>query len=240
MLLCRTLDWAEINKSNGFQEADMRILIVEDDTLLGDGIRVGLSQQGYAADWVEDGAMAQTALLANEYEAIVLDLGLPKVSGLELLKDLRKQGNDTPVIILTAQDGVEDRIKGLDTGADDYLTKPFDLEELTARLRALLRRRGGRSTPVIEHGDIVVDPASHSVKKEGVVVEISPREFTILQLLLENQGKVMSRSRLEEGLYAWNDEVESNTVEVHIHHLRKKLGAKLIRTIRGVGYIIDK
>ena len=218
----------------------MRILIVEDDTLLGDGIRVGLSQQGYAADWVEDGAMAQTALLANEYEAIVLDLGLPKVSGLELLKDLRKQGNDTPVIILTAQDGVEDRIKGLDTGADDYLTKPFDLEELTARLRALLRRRGGRSTPVIEHGDIVVDPASHSVKKEGVVVEISPREFTILQLLLENQGKVMSRSRLEEGLYAWNDEVESNTVEVHIHHLRKKLGAKLIRTIRGVGYIIDK
>ena len=218
----------------------MRILIVEDDTLLGDGIRVGLSQQGYAADWVEDGAMAQTALLANEYEAIVLDLGLPKISGLELLKDIRKKGNDTPVIILTAQDGVEDRIKGLDTGADDYLTKPFDLEELTARLRALLRRRGGRSTPVIEHGDIVVDPASHSVKKDGEVIDISPREFTILQLLLENQGKVMSRSRLEEGLYAWNDEVESNTVEVHIHHLRKKLGAKLIRTIRGVGYIIDK
>lgn len=218
----------------------MRILIVEDDTLLGDGIRVGLSQQGYAADWVEDGAMAQTALLANEYEAIVLDLGLPKISGLELLKDIRKKGNDTPVIILTAQDGVEDRIKGLDTGADDYLTKPFDLEELTARLRALLRRRGGRSTPVIEHGDIIVDPASHSVKKDGEVIDISPREFTILQLLLENQGKVMSRSRLEEGLYAWNDEVESNTVEVHIHHLRKKLGAKLIRTIRGVGYIIDK
>ena len=218
----------------------MRILIVEDDTLLGDGIRVGLSQQGYAADLVEDGAMAQTALLANEYEAIVLDLGLPKISGLELLKDIRKQGNDTPVIILTAQDGVEDRIKGLDTGADDYLTKPFDLEELTARLRALLRRRGGRSTPVIEHGDIIVDPASHSVKKDGEVIDISPREFTILQLLLENQGKVMSRSRLEEGLYAWNDEVESNTVEVHIHHLRKKLGAKLIRTIRGVGYIIDK
>ncbi|MDH5256910.1 MAG: response regulator transcription factor [Gammaproteobacteria bacterium] len=218
----------------------MRILIVEDDTLLGDGIRVGLSQQGYAADWVEDGDMAQSALLTNEYEAIILDLGLPKVSGLELLKEIRKKGDDTPVIILTAQDGVEDRINGLDTGADDYLTKPFDLEELTARLRALLRRRGGRSTPVIEHGDIVVDPASHSVKNNGVVVDISPREFTILQLLLEHQGKVMSRSRLEEGLYAWNDEVESNTVEVHIHHIRKKLGAKLIRTIRGVGYIIDK
>jgi len=218
----------------------MRILIVEDDTLLGDGIRVGLSQQGYAADWVEDGVMAQSALLTNEYEAIILDLGLPKVTGLELLKEIRKRGDDTPVIILTAQDGVEDRITGLDTGADDYLTKPFDLEELTARLRALLRRRGGRSTPVIEHDNIIVDPASHSVTQDGNVVEISPREFTILQLLLENQGKVMSRSRLEEGLYAWNDEVESNTVEVHIHHIRKKLGAKLIRTIRGVGYIVDK
>ncbi|MDH3327054.1 MAG: response regulator [Gammaproteobacteria bacterium] len=218
----------------------MRILIVEDDTLLGDGIRVGLSQQGYAADWVEDGSMAQAALLTNEYDAIILDLGLPKISGLELLKEIRKNGNNTPVIILTAQDGVEDRIAGLDTGADDYLTKPFDLEELTARLRAMIRRSGGRSSPVIQHGDIVVDPASHSVKNNGVVTDISPREFTILQLLLENQGLVMSRSRLEEGLYAWNDEVESNTVEVHIHHIRKKLGAKLIRTIRGVGYIVDK
>jgi len=218
----------------------MRILIVEDDRLLGDGIKVGLSQQGYAADWVEDGSLAQTALLNNEYDAIVLDLGLPHVSGLELLTEIRKRGDDTPVIILTAQDSVEDRIKGLDTGADDYLTKPFDLEELTARLRALLRRRGGRSTPVIEHEDIIVDPASHSVVKNGENIDISPREFTILQLLLENKGKVMSRSRLEEGLYAWNDEVESNTVEVHIHHIRKKLGTKLIRTIRGVGYIIDK
>lgn len=218
----------------------MRILIVEDDTLLGDGIRAGLSQNGYAADWVEDGDAAQTAMLTNDYEAIVLDLGLPKVPGLEVLKKMRAQGNDTPVIILTAMDGVEERVKGLDSGADDYLTKPFDLEELNARLRALLRRRGGRSTPVITHGDLVVDPASHSVTLAEKVVDISPREFTILQLLLENHGKVMSRSRLEEGLYAWNDEVESNTVEVHIHHLRKKLGAELIRTIRGVGYIIDK
>ena len=218
----------------------MRILIVEDDTLLGDGIRIGLSQNGYAADWVEDGEAAETALLTNEYELIVLDLGLPKISGLDVLKKIRAQGNDIPIIILTAQDGVEDRIKGLDSGADDYLTKPFDLEELTARLRALLRRRGGRSTPVIEHDNITLDPASHSVTKDGETTDISPREFTILQLLLENQNKVMSRSRLEEGLYAWNDEVESNTVEVHIHHIRKKLGAKLIRTIRGVGYIIDK
>ncbi|MDX1811371.1 MAG: response regulator transcription factor [Gammaproteobacteria bacterium] len=218
----------------------MRILIVEDDSLLGDGIRSGLSQNGYAADWVEDGEAAELALMTNEYELVVLDLGLPKISGLEVLKRMRAKEMDTPVIILTAQDGVEDRIKGLDSGADDYITKPFDLEELSARIRALLRRRGGRTTPVIEHGDLTVDPASHTVTKADKTVDISPREFTILQLLLENKNKVMSRSRLEEGLYAWNDEVESNTVEVHIHHLRKKLGADLIRTIRGVGYIIDK
>ena len=218
----------------------MRILIVEDDALLGDGIRTGLTQHGYAVDWVEDGQAAETALLTNEYELMVLDLGLPKKSGLEVLEGIRKSENDLPVIILTAQDTVEDRIKGLDTGADDYLTKPFDLDELTARIRALLRRRGGRTSPVIEHGNLVVDPASHTVTQGDQTVDISPREFTILTILLENRAKVMSRSRLEEGLYAWNDEVESNTVEVHIHHLRKKLGAELIRTIRGVGYIIDK
>lgn len=218
----------------------MRILIVEDDTLLGDGIRTGLAQQGYAVDWVEDGQAAETALLTNDYELMVLDLGLPKKSGLEVLKTLRANDNDMPVIILTAQDTIEDRVKGLDTGADDYLTKPFDLVELNARIRALLRRRGGRSNPVITHKNMVVDPASHTVNKDGNNIDISPREFTILLLLLENRGKVMSRTRLEEGLYAWNDEVESNTVEVHIHHLRKKLGADLVRTIRGVGYIIDK
>jgi len=218
----------------------MRILIVEDDTLLGDGIRTGLTQHGYAVDWVEDGQAAETALITNEYELMVLDLGLPKKSGLEVLQAIRKSENDLPVIILTAQDTVEDRIKGLDTGADDYLTKPFDLDELTARIRALLRRRGGRTSPVIEHGNLTVDPASHTVTQGDRTVDISPREFTILTILLENRAKVMSRSRLEEGLYAWNDEVESNTVEVHIHHLRKKLGAELIRTIRGVGYIIDK
>ena len=218
----------------------MRVLIVEDDTLLGDGIRTGLTQHGYAVDWVEDGDAAETAMLTNEYELMVLDLGLPKKSGLEVLQALRKSENDLPVIILTAQDTVEDRIKGLDSGADDYLTKPFDLDELTARIRALLRRRGGRTTPVIEHGTLTVDPASHTVTQDDKTVDISPREFTILTILLENRSKVMSRSRLEEGLYAWNDEVESNTVEVHIHHLRKKLGAELIRTIRGVGYIIDK
>ncbi len=218
----------------------MRLLIVEDDTLLGDGIQAGLSQQGYAVDWVEDGEAADTALMTNEYELMVLDLGLPKRSGLEVLKTAREKGLDLPVIILTARDTVEDRVKGLDTGADDYMNKPFQLDELLARIRALLRRRGGRSTPVIQHNELSLDPASHTVTKEDKTVDISPREFTILQMLLENRGKVMSRSRLEEGLYAWNDEVESNTVEVHIHHLRKKLGAQLIRTIRGVGYIVDK
>jgi len=218
----------------------MRLLIVEDDPLLGEGIQTGLNNDGYAVDWVQDGEAAETALLTNEYELMVLDLGLPKRTGLEVLKSLRNSNNDLPVILLTARDTVEDRVKGLDTGADDYITKPFDLGELSARIRALLRRRGGRSNPVIEHRNLVMDPASHSVTQEGKVIDISPREFTILQLLLENRSKVMSRSRLEEGLYAWNDEVESNTVEVHIHHLRKKLGADLIRTIRGVGYIIDK
>lgn len=218
----------------------MRLLLVEDDTLLGDGIRTGLAQEGYAVDWVEDGNAAELALKTSEYEILVLDLGLPKYSGLEVLKKLRAEGYDIPVLILTARDTVQDRVLGLDSGADDYLTKPFDLDELSARIRALLRRRGGRSTPVIEHKDITVDPASHVVMLNGEAVDISPREFTILQLLLENRGKVLSRSRLEEGLYAWNDEVESNTVEVHIHHLRKKLGTDLIRTIRGVGYIIDK
>ncbi|MEK6749158.1 MAG: response regulator [Pseudomonadota bacterium] len=218
----------------------MRLLVVEDDTLLGDGIKAGLTQEGYAVDWVEDGEAAELALKTNQYELIVLDLGLPKKSGSEVLKNMRLQGNDMPVLILTARDTVVDRVKGLDNGADDYLTKPFDLVELAARIRALLRRRGGRSTPVIRHNRLEVDPAAHQVSVDGLVVDISPREFTILQLLLENRGKVLSRSRLEEGLYAWNDEVESNTVEVHIHHLRKKLGAELIRTIRGVGYIIDK
>lgn len=217
----------------------MRLLLVEDDTLLGDGIRAGLAQEGYAVDWVEDGNAAELALKTSDYELLVLDLGLPKRSGLEVLKTLRGQGNDVPVLILTARDTIEDRVRGLDSGADDYLTKPFDLSELSARIRALLRRRGGRSTPVIVHKELTMDPASHEVTLQGRVVDISPREFTILQLLLENRGKVLSRSRLEEGLYAWNDEVESNTVEVHIHHLRKKLGAELIRTIRGVGYIID-
>ncbi len=218
----------------------MRLLVVEDDTLLGDGVRAGLSQQGYAVDWVEHAEAAQLALETGEYDLLILDLGLPGMSGLEFLTRLREAGEDLPVLILTARDAVSDRITGLDSGADDYLTKPFELEELGARIRALLRRRSGRASPIIRHGDLVMDPAAHEVTLRGEPVDISPREFAILQMLLENRGKVMSRNRLEGGLYSWNAEVESNTVEVHIHHLRRKLGVELIRTIRGVGYIIDK
>ncbi len=218
----------------------MRLLVVEDDTLLGDGIRAGLEHEGYAVDWVEAAESAELALKTGQYDLMILDLGLPGMPGLTLLKRLRERENDLPVLILTARDAVQDRIEGLDSGADDYLSKPFDLEELAARIRALLRRRSGRANPVIRHHEITLDPAAHEVTRNGEVVDISPREFAILQMLLENRGKVMSRSRLEEGLYSWNAEVESNTVEVHIHHLRRKLGASLIRTIRGVGYIIDK
>lgn len=218
----------------------MRLLIVEDDKLLGDGICVTLTEEGYATDWVTDGEMAETALRTEDYALVILDLGLPKRPGIEVLKWLRGQKNDVPVLILTARDTVGDRVQGLDCGADDYLVKPFDMDELSARIRALVRRSGGRSNPVVEHEDVTLDPASHTVTKAGVRIDISPREFAVLRLLLENRGKVLSRSRLEEGLYAWGDEVESNAVEVYIHHLRKKLGSQLIRTLRGVGYTVDK
>lgn len=218
----------------------MRLLIAEDDKLLGDGIRNGLRQEGYAVDWVEDGATAELAMKTETYDLVILDIGLPKKTGLEVLKNMRSRGDQLPVLLLTAFDRIEDRILGLDSGADDYVVKPFDLDELSARIRALLRRNSGRSAPVMEHGDIVVDPASHVVTKNGSGIDISPREFALLLTLLDNKGRVVSRSRLEEGLYAWNEEVESNTIEVHIHHIRKKLGSELIRTIRGVGYIIDK
>jgi len=218
----------------------MRLLLVEDDALLGDGLRAGLAQDGYSVDWLRDGTSAEAALRSDSYDLAVLDINLPGRSGLQLLKGLRGSGSTLPVLLLTARDTVADRVTGLDSGADDYLIKPFDLDELLARLRVLLRRRGGRATPELRHGELLVDPAAHTVTLAGTPVEISPREFAVLQLLLENQGKVLSRSRLEEGLYSWESEVESNAVEVYIHHLRKKLGQSLIRTVRGVGYVIDK
>jgi two-component system response regulator QseB len=218
----------------------MRLLLIEDDTLLGDGIRAGLMQANYAIDWVTDGDAGELALKTETYDALILDLTLPKKEGLKVLKDLRLRGDRLPVLILTARDTIQDKVIGLDSGADDYLVKPFDLDELTARLRALLRRQSGRATPCLEHGNLTLDPAAHTVTTEGHLVPLSQREFAILQTLLENAGKVLSRGRLEESLYSWDEMIESNAVEVHIHHLRKKLGKDLIQTVRGVGYLVQK
>jgi len=218
----------------------MRIILIEDDVLLGQGIEAGFKQQGYIVDWYQQGRPALLSLKHEAFDVMVLDLGLPDISGLEVLKSLRKQGSQLPVLILTALDGVEDRIAGLDAGADDYLTKPFDLDEVYARIRALIRRMGGRAEPLIEYKNIQLNPAAHSVSQNDKTVDLSRREYGILLELLENTGRVLSRTRMEESLYTMDDDVGSNTVEVHIHHLRKKLGNDLIRTVRGVGYTIDK
>lgn len=218
----------------------MRLLLVEDDNLLGEGIRAGLAQAGFAVDWVKDGRSAQLALDTDPYDLTVLDLGLPRMSGLELLKHLRQHNNPIPVLILTAYDAVSDRVNGLNSGADDYVVKPFDLDELVARIRALLRRRSGRAAPLLRHGLLVLDPVGHAVEYNGQPVELSPREFSILQELLEHSGRVLSRERLAQGLYGWDEEVDSNAIEVHIHHLRKKLEPNLIKTVRGVGYMVEK
>lgn len=217
----------------------MRVLLAEDDTLLGEGVYTGLKQDGYAVDWVQDGQEAELALKVEHFDIVILDLGLPKLDGLQLLQKLRAEGNQIPVLILTARDSLDDRIKGLDIGADDYMVKPFDLEELNARMRALLRRSVGRATPKLEFGALMLDPAAHEVFLEGQPVELPPKEFAVLQTLLENMGRVVSKTRLQETLYSWEQDVASNALEVHIHHLRKKLGSNLIRTIRGVGYMVE-
>ncbi len=216
----------------------MRVLIVEDDALLGDAIQAGLKQAGYAVDWMKDGASADQALSTEPYVAVVLDLGLPRMSGLEVLQRLRARNTPIPVLILTARDTVQDRIKGLDSGADDYLIKPFDMGELTARLRALIRRGSGKSSAALLLAGVALDPDSHKVQYLNKTIEISAKEFAVLHALMLNGGKVLSRAALEEQLYAWGEEVESNAVEVYIHHLRKKLFPELIETIRGVGYLI--
>ena len=215
----------------------MRVLLVEDDELLGDGVAAGLKQYGYTIDWLKDGLAAEQALKTEEFDAIILDIGLPKRTGLELLESLRNQGNATPVLILTARETVEDRIKGLDSGADDYLVKPFDLDELCARLRALQRRLSSRAAPLLTHGDIELDPASHTVALAGEDISLSRREFALLQKLLENTGRVLAREHLTQTLYGWDEDVDSNALEVHIHNLRKKFGTDFIKTIRGVGYM---
>ena len=218
----------------------MRILLVEDDKLLGDGIQAGLVQAGFAVDWVQDGAQGDAALQTESYAAVVLDLGLPKLSGLELLRRLRARGNAVPVLILTARDAIGDRVQGLDNGADDYVVKPFDLDELAARLRAVTRRGQGAASAVLRVHGIELDPAEHSVWFRGKPVELSAREFSLLHELMLNAGRVLSREQLEQRLYAWGEEVESNAIEVHIHHLRRKLAAKLVRTVRGVGYLLPR
>jgi len=217
----------------------MRVLLVEDDLLLGEGLSTGLKQDGYAVDWMQDGESAEVALNIEHFDILILDLGLPKQDGLQLLQKLRSKGSPIPVLILTARDSLDDRIKGLDVGADDYMIKPFDLEELNARMRALLRRSAGRAAPKLIHGNLTLDPAAHEVRYKGTVIDLPPKEFAVLQTLLENVGRVISKTKLQETLYSWEQDVASNALEVHIHHLRKKLDSDFIRTIRGVGYIIE-
>ena len=214
----------------------MRLLLAEDDAMIGEAVRNGLRRQGFVVDWVQDGVAAEQALATEPYDACVLDLGLPRKEGLAVLRDLRARAVELPVLLLTARDAVADRVAGLDAGADDYVVKPFDLDELAARIRALLRRRAGRASSVLEHRGVTLDPATHEVRKDGEPVQLSPREFALLHALLEQPGRVLSRAQLEESLYGWGEEVESNVVEVHVHGLRRKLGADFIRNVRGVGY----
>ena len=214
----------------------MRLLLVEDDPMIGEAIRAGLKREGFTVDWVHAAAAAAQVLRSDPFELVLLDLGLPGGDGLQLLKSLRARGEALPVLIITARDAVSDRVAGLDAGADDYLIKPFDLDELAARIRALLRRKSGRPASLLEHLGVMLDPAAHRVTQQGAEVALSPREFALLQLLLERPGTILSRAQLEERLYGWGQEVESNAVEVHIHGLRRKLGAQFILTVRGVGY----
>jgi two-component system OmpR family response regulator/two-component system response regulator QseB len=216
----------------------MRILLAEDDSLLGDGLRAGLRQLGFQVDWVRDGEAAERELRAQVYAAAVLDLGLPRKDGMAVLAAIRQSNITTPVLVLTARDTVPDRIRGLDTGADDYVVKPVDLDELAARLRALVRRSHGQAHELLTAQDVVLDPAARSVQRAGVAVILSTREFDLLQAFMLSAGRVLSREQLEQNLYSWGQEVDSNAIEVHIHNLRRKLGPTLIHTVRGVGYML--
>jgi two-component system response regulator QseB len=218
----------------------MRVLLAEDDPMIGAAVRDRLRARGFAVDWVQDGRAADTALLDDVHDVMLLDLGLPGREGPAVLKALRARGSTLPVVIMTARDAIDDRVAGLDAGADDYVVKPFDLKELEARLRAVLRRRAGRASSVITHGRLSLDLATHELRQDGVPVAVSPREFALLHALLERPGHVLSRAQLEERLYGWGEEVGSNVVEVHIHSLRRKLGADLIRNVRGVGYRVPE
>ena len=215
----------------------MRLLLVEDDAMIGSSVQQGLRQDGFTVDWVRDGQAAELALGGEAYDLMVLDLGLPKKLGLEVLRTLRRKNNSLPVLVLTARDAVSDRVKGLDAGADDYLVKPFDLNELAARIRALLRRRAGRADPLIRHGNLTLNPATHEAVFNGKPLLLSVREFAVIRMLLDRPGAILSRAQIEARLYGWGEEVESNAVEVYIHALRRKLGANFIKTVRGAGYM---
>jgi two-component system response regulator QseB len=216
----------------------MRVLIVEDDPMIGRAVVAGLEEGGYTVDWVLDGTEAELALTHRVYDLALLDLGLPRRDGLEILKALRRSGNQLPVVIITARDAVADRVAGLDHGADDYLVKPFDLDELLARARAVVRRKDGRSTPEMTCGALIVNPVKRLVTFRGESVELSAREFAVLEALMKEPGAVVSREKLEDAVYGWGEEVGSNSIEVHLHHLRRKLEPELIRNVRGVGYRI--
>jgi DNA-binding response OmpR family regulator len=218
----------------------MRVLLVEDDGMIARGLQTALRQSNFAVDWVADGKSADAALQDSVFDVVLLDLGLPQLDGLDVLRAMRQRRNATPVIILTARDEVQNRIAGLDAGADDYIVKPFDLDEVMARMRSVLRRAAGRGDPVIQHGDLRLNPVSHTVERNGEPVNLSAHEFSVLEALLQRPGAVLSRSQLEDRLYGWDEQIGSNAVEVYIHGLRRKLGNEAIRTLRGVGYFVPK
>jgi two-component system, OmpR family, response regulator QseB len=218
----------------------MRVLLVEDDVMIAQGLQTGLRQGGFAVDLMRDGKNAAAALQTTVFDVVLLDLGLPDRDGIEVLRELRKRGNSTPVIILTARDEIQHRIAGLDAGADDYIVKPFDLDEVMARMRSVLRRASGRGDSSIQHGELRLDPVSRTIERNGTPVNLSAHEYAVLEALLQRPGAVLSRSQLEDRLYGWDEQIGSNAVEVYIHGLRRKLGSDAIRTLRGIGYYIPK
>jgi two-component system, OmpR family, response regulator len=218
----------------------MRLLLVEDDAMIGEAVLDALRSEHYAVDWVRDGAMADTALRTESYDLVLLDLGLPKRDGLDVLRSLRARHETVPVLVATARDAIADRIEGLDAGADDYVVKPYDTEELLARIRALIRRSAGRAEPVFTHKGVALNPATRQATINGQSVQLSAREWAVLEPLIARPGVVFSRAQLEEKLYGWKDEISSNAVEVYVHGLRKKLGAEMIQTVRGLGYVVPK